>query len=530
MIIVAAAAIILPLILLGGLNLPATRGMSISAVVVIITSYLFWHLSPAVIGASILQSLHKALPILWILFGALLMLNSLRATGAIDRINQGFQALSADMRLQTILVAFLFGGLIEGVSGFGTPAMVTAPLLIALGFSPMAAVILALVADSTPAAFGAVGTPLTVGLSNVTEKASTLNLIGLRVTQLDLFVGALMPAILILILILWFGPKEHRFKQWLSVLPWALVIGFVYSGIALLSAWLIGYEFVSIIAPLGTLIIAIISIRRRWLLPKSVQAQPWQVANFSQQATTTTRTMSLLKAWFPYLLVVVLLLASRVWGSLQRFLTSYVNLSWHHILGFTSINSDWEFLYSPGTVLVLAAVVGLLVQAKSLKPLLPTAKKVVGSMGNTAFALAVTLVMVQVFTNSGLNQANLPSMPMYIAKFVATYLAGIWIFMAPFLGQLGAFVTGSTTVSTLTFGQIQADIAVNAHLNPNVILAAQLIGAAAGNMICVHNIVAVSSVVNLSGQEGAILRKTILPGLTYAALIGIAGLVLINLL
>ncbi|TAS63229.1 L-lactate permease, partial [Lactiplantibacillus plantarum] len=88
------------------------------------------------------------------------------------------------------------------------------------------AVILALVADSTPAAFGAVGTPLTVGLSNVTEKASVLNLIGLRITQLDLFVGALMPAVLILILIMWFGP---RLKSWLSVLPWALVIGFVYS-------------------------------------------------------------------------------------------------------------------------------------------------------------------------------------------------------------------------------------------------------------------------------------------------------------
>lgn len=269
MIFIASAAIILPLILLGGLNLSATRGMTISALVVIITGYFFWQISPTVLTASILQAIHKALPILWILFGALLMLNYLRATGAIDRINQGFQSLSADMRLQTVLVAFLFGGLIEGVSGFGTPAMVTAPLLIALGFSPMAAVILALVADSTPAAFGAVGTPLTVGLSNVTEKASVLNLIGLRITQLDLFVGALMPAVLILILIMWFGPKAHRLKSWLSVLPWALVIGFVYSLLALLSAWLVGYEFVSIIAPLGTLVIAIITIRLHWLLPKS---------------------------------------------------------------------------------------------------------------------------------------------------------------------------------------------------------------------------------------------------------------------
>ncbi|MCT0160897.1 L-lactate permease [Lactiplantibacillus pentosus] len=529
MILVASAAIILPLILLGGLNLSATRGMSLSALVVIVTGYFFWHLSPMVITASILQAIHKALPILWILFGALLMLNCLRATGAIDRINQGFQALSADMRLQTVLVAFLFGGLIEGVSGFGTPAMVTAPLLIALGFSPMAAVILALVADSTPAAFGAVGTPLTVGLSNVTEKTSLLNAIGLRITQLDLFVGALMPAVLILILILWFGPKEHRFKQWLATLPWALVIGFVYSCLALLTVWLIGYEFVSIIAPLGTLVVAIVTIRFRWLLPKTVQTAPWRTDGNAPQPAAKHQ-MSLVTAWFPYLLVVLLLLASRVLTPLKTAMTHYFNLSWTNILGYSQINSDWKLLYSPGTILAIAAIIGLLVQARSLKPLLPTASTVVRSMGNTAIALGVTLIMVQVFTNSGLNQAALPSMPMYIAKFVAKYLAGVWIIMAPFLGQLGAFVTGSTTVSTLTFAQIQADIAANANLSTTVILAAQLVGAAAGNMICVHNIVAVSSVVGLSGQEGAILRKTLLPGLGYALLIGMAGLVLINLL
>jgi len=318
-----------------------------------------------------------------------------------------------------------------------------------------------------------------------------------------------------------------------SVLPWALVIGLVYSSIALVSAWLIGYEFIAILAPLGTLIVAIVSIRYHWLLPASTRETPWQVATVtseSTQAAPVNSQMSLLKAWFPYLLVVILLLASRVWQPLKTALTTTLNLSWSHILGFQSINSDWELLYSPGTILALAAIIGLLVQVKTLRPLAPTAKKVVSSMGGTALALIVTLIMVQVFTNSGLNTAKLPSMPMYIAKFVAKYLAGIWIIIAPFLGELGSFVTGSTTVSTLTFAQIQADIAANARLNEPVVLAAQLIGAAAGNMICVHNIVAVSSVVGLNGQEGAILRQTILPALGYAALIGLSGLVLLTLI
>ncbi|TAS63264.1 L-lactate permease, partial [Lactiplantibacillus plantarum] len=299
--------------------------------------------------------------------------------------------------------------------------------------------------------------------------------------------------------------------------------------LALLSAWLVGYEFVSIIAPLGTLVIVIITIRLHWLLPKSSQLTPWRTNGMAAQ-TPAPSPMNLMTAWFPYLLVVVLLLASRVVTPIKQVLTRYANLSWSHILGYSQINSDWELLYSPGTILAVAAIIGLLVQARSLKPLLPTAHSVIRSMGNTAIALGVTLIMVQVFTNSGLNQANLPSMPMYIAKFIATYLAGVWVIMAPFLGQLGAFVTGSTTVSTLTFAQIQADIAANASLKPTIILAAQLVGAAAGNMVCVHNIVAVSSVVGLSGQEGAILRKTLLPGLGYALLIGVAGWLLLRLL
>lgn len=524
MILIALSAVILPLVLLGILNMPATKGMSISAIIVLIEGYFIWKMPAKVLLASIFQSVHKALPIIWILFGALMMLNMLQHTGAIDRINSGFHSLSADMRLQVILVAFLFGGLIEGVSGFGTPAMVTAPLMIALGFSPMAAVTLALVADSTPASFGAVGTPLTVGLSNVSEKGSFLNAIGQQVTQLDLFSGVFMPLILIFMLTFLFGKNDqNKFKDWLILVPWTLFIGIIYSLSALLVAFTLSYEFVSILAPFITIIIAIISIKFKFLLPKSIFQNPWSTS--TKEIKASKNSMSLLTAWLPYIFVILLLLATRTIMPLKNFLVTNVNLSWKNILGFSQINSDWEFLYSPGTLLTLAVLFGLLIQVKSLKSFLPTAKKVIFSMKSTAIALIVTLIMVQIFTNSELNLAKLPSMPVFIAKVISKYLSSIWIIIAPFLGQLGSFVTGSTTVSTLTFGQIQADIATNAGVQKELVLAAQLIGAAAGNMICVHNIVSVSSVVGLSGQEGNILRKTVLPALTYGLLVGIVGFI-----
>jgi L-lactate permease len=286
MILIALSAVILPLILLGILNMPATKGMSISAAIVLLEGYFFWKMPSKVLLASIFQSIHKALPILWILFGALMMLNILQHTGAIDRINSGFHQISGDMRLQLILVAFLFGGLIEGVSGFGTPAMVTAPLMIALGYSPMAAVTLSLVADSTPASFGAVGTPLTVGLSNVSDKSDFLNTIGQRITQLDLFSGTFMPLLLVFMLIFIFGKNdEHKKKDFLTLVPWTLFIGLVYSLSALVVSFLISYEFVAILAPFFTIIIAIISIKFNFLLPKKLLKEPWTTSKKKSNPT-----------------------------------------------------------------------------------------------------------------------------------------------------------------------------------------------------------------------------------------------------
>ncbi|WP_125590698.1 L-lactate permease [Companilactobacillus jidongensis] len=527
MILVALSAVILPMVLLGVLNLPATKGMSISAIVVMILGATFWKMDTKILVASIFQAIHKSLPIIWILFGALVMLKTLEHTGAITRINIGFEKLSSDMRVQTILIAYLFGGLIEGVSGFGTPAMVTAPLMIALGFSPMASVTLALVADSTPAAFGAVGTPLTVGLSNVNDAPSFLNTVGQSLTRIDLFAGSLMPTILIFLLIFLFSSnKQNRFKNWLEFVPWTLLLGILYSVTALLSAAFVGYEFVSILAPFVTIIIAIVSIRFKLLIPKSSFATPWTMKQKSDTAEETS-DMSLIKAWSPYIIVVVMLLLSRVIEPLKVFLTTFLNLSWKNIFGFKGLNSDWEFLYSPGTLLTIAVILGLLIQVRSIKSFVPTGIKVIKSMKSTAIALIVTLVMVQVFTNSNYNSADLESMPMYIANFISKYFSAGWIFIAPFLGALGSFVTGSTTVSTLTFGQIQSDIASNAHISQQVVLSAQLIGAAAGNMICVHNIVAVSSLVGLNGQEGNILRKTLAPAFLYCLLVGIVGFIFI---
>lgn len=525
--VVALSAVIVPFILLVLLQMPAIKGMSISAAVVIILAVSVWGMNGQVIASSILQGVHKTLTILFILFGALVLLNTLRNTGAVDRINQGFQSISRDMRVQLIFVAFLFGSLIEGAAGFGTPAMVTAPLMLALGFKPLAAVATALIADSTAVAFGAVGTPVLVGLSTLPEAgAEFYQEVGLTVTLIDLFGGTFIPFILMLVLTVFFG-KGNGIKDALAMLPWTLLIGVTYNGSAVAYAYLFGPEFVAILGSLTGLVVAAITATKGWLLPASVWTDAMQ-EDF--EAGEEQSHMGLIKAWFPYIIVVLLLLVTRIVPWVQEFTQTTIDLTWSNILGIEGITSEWELLYSPGAVLTLAALLALPVQRKPCRDFGHAAKQSLSTIKVTAVTLSATLAMVHVFSNSRLNMNDLTSMPEYIAQGMAGAFGTMWIFAAPYLGELGSFITGSATVSTLTFSPVQFNIAQATGSNVNVVLAAQLLGAGAGNMICVHNVVAASAVVGIQGEEGSVIRKTLIPALLYGVLIGIGGFILMGIL
>jgi lactate permease len=525
LLLVALSAIIAPFLFLVLLRMPAAKGMALSSAIVILLAFTTWGMEGQVVLSSVFQGIHKTLTILWILFGALVLLNTLRKTGAVVRINKGFQSISGDMRVQVIIVAFLFGALIEGAAGFGTPAMVTGPLMVALGFQPIAAATIALVANSTSVMFGAVGTPVAVGLSN-TPGADTAFFqdIAVTVTSLDLLAGTFIPFMLMVILTAFFG---NGLKDAWPMLPWTLLIGITYTGSAFLAASLFGHEFVSILASLFTLIVAAFTAKKGILLPKTEWKQALR-KDFTLAAEKSD--MGIVTAWSPYIAVVLLLLLTRIVPSLKEFTTKAIDLSWQNIFGIDGITSRWELLYSPGTILTLAAILAFVFQRKSYQTFVSASKEALSTMKMTAISLIATLAMVQVFVNSGINLSELVSMPQYIAQSFAGSLGSVWIFVAPFLGELGSFITGSATVSTLTFSPIQYNVANAVGLEPNIVLAVQLIGAAAGNMICVHNVVAASAVVGLSGKEGEIIRKTLGPAIVYGLLAGISGFIFLTIL
>ncbi|WP_093073680.1 L-lactate permease [Salisediminibacterium halotolerans] len=525
--ITAFSAIVLPIIFLVFLRFPAKTGMLYSAIIFISLAYFVWGVEGLPLIASIFEGFHQALTILFILLGAIALLNALRETGAVDRINQGFRNISADMRIQVIIIAFLFGGLIEGASGFGTPAAVTGPLMVALGFSPIAAATLALIANSTPVPFAAVGTPLIIGTGNVEGAGPEMfQEIALNITMMDLLVGTLIPTILIVVLTTGFG-KTKGLKPVLAMLPWTLTIGAVYSVSALVYGILFGPEFISILAPLTGLAFATITAKKNILLPKDT----WQEAMKEDfQVKEEKSEMSLFTAWSPYFIVVVLLLFTRIVEPVEQFTQQALDATWTDIFGVEGITSSWEVLYSPGAVLLLAAFISVYIQGKKIKTFGTAIKQSSSTVVGAALALFPTLALVHVFVNSDFNtMSELGTMPEYIAEVMAAGLGSVWLFIAPFLGLLGSFVTGSAVVSTLTFSPIQYNVALEAGFDQNLILAQQLAGAAGGNMICVHNVVAAAAVVGIVGSEGAIIRKTVLPAILYGLLVGVAGL-LVNLI
>lgn len=526
---VAMTAIVIPLVLLAVLRIPAKYGMTISALLVALLAATVWKMESLAIAASSLQGMHRAVTVLWILLGAIFLMNTLKDTGFMERIKLGFYTISSDMRVQSVLIGVFFVSLLEGLAGFGSPVAIAAPLMVSLGFRPMAAVVLSLVGDTIAVTFGAVGTPMLVGLSNVPtyNDAGFLAAIAQQATRIDFLLAFLMPTIMVITLIFGFGEnrKSKNIRAITEVLPWALVTGFTYACLATVLSYVIPPEFIGILAGGVTLVIATIMAHRNILIDKDIN---WRTHHHAPKVNESVRSISLVRAWLPYGFVILLLGVTRLLPDVKAWL-GVVGLDWSNILGYGMITSVWPILLSPGTIFIIAAIGALLMSLKHLTGVYKPIGQTLRMISISALALIPTLMMVQIFINSGINESGLLAMPAYIARSFAEFFGENWLFAAPLLGSLGAFIAGSSTVSTLTMAPIQFDIAIQLGTSTSLVLAQQLSGAAAGNMIAVHNIVAATTVVGLYHQEGHVIRR-ILPVVVVYLVLSIIGALAVSTL
>lgn len=547
----AILPILVVAVLLVGLRWSASRVMPLAYVMAFIIAVWLWGVSFNHALASSIQGLFITFDILYIIFGAILLLNVLKQSGAVGVIRQGFSTISADRRVQVVIIVWLFGSFIEGAAGFGTPAAITAPLLVALGFPAVAAVMLGMMVQSTPVTFGAAGTPVLVGIRGGLENPELtemlaregqsfyqyLMIITSNIAVLHAIAGTIMPLFMCAMMTRFYG-KNKSWKEGLSIFPFALFGGLAFTIPYMLAGLFLGPEFPSLLGSLVGLAIVTGAARRGFLIPK----KPWDFAPRSEwpsnwsgkldmmlEKITPTKPISIARAWFPYLLVALFLVTSRLEQlPVKAFLASFV-IGWSDILG-SGISATTTPFYLPGSILLLVVFITIFIhwmKADAVRAAFSESSKMILGAG---FVLIFTVPMVRIYINSGANDFNLSSMPIAMAEWVAYNVGAIWPLVAPTIGALGAFIAGSNTVSNLMFSLFQFGVAERLAISGAIVVSLQAVGAAAGNMIAIHNVVAASATVGLLGQEGNTLRKTIIPTIYYLLVVGIMGLIMIYVL
>ena len=549
----ASIPILFTIVMMVGLNWPAKRVMPIAWAIALVLAAVVWRVPAQWLAGNTVSGALNALNILIIVFGAILLMNTLKAGGAITSINRTFYGISPDPRIQAIIVAFLFVSFLEGAAGFGTPAALAAPLLVSLGFPPLAAVILALIGDSTAVSFGAVGTPIIGGVARVLDSPDVreslanagstwegfIQATGVWSAIPHVVIGTFLPLAIVMVMCRLFG-KEKSFKGAFEVAPFAIFAGLAFTVPYVLLAIAIGPELPSLLGALIAIAIVVPAARAGFLVPKTTWEFPersqWQKTWLGSVGAEPERSESsgpsAVIAWLPYILVALLLVITRIpqLGVKALITSPAVTISWANILG-TDLGYRLQLLYLPGTVpFVLVALITIPLHNMSAAAVRETWSRSLKQIVPAAIALVFALAMVNMMRFSGNNASGHPDMLRVLSIAAAGAFSSVWVIVAPFVGILGAFMTGSNTVSNILFSAFQYEVAAAAEISRTVIVGLQVIGGAVGNMICVHNVVAACTVVGVLGSEGRIIRTNIVPAAVYAIGVGIVGAVAITAL
>lgn len=348
-------------LLLVVLERSAKFSMLVAYVVTVLTALFIWGTDYAKVLGATVNGVVTAISLLYIVFGAILVLYTLEESGAFRSIRGGFTRISPDRRVQCIIIAWLFGSLIEGASGFGTPAAIAAPLLVAIGFPAMAAVMVTLIIQSTPVSFGAVGTPLIVGVQGGLQREAMtaalqaqgqdwtafFSLIVERVSLGHAICGTLIPVFLVMFMTRFFG-RNKSWAEALPIVPFALFSAFAFTVPYALAGRFLGPEFPSLLGGLLGLTVVSLAARAGFLVPKKswdfAEPKEWPaewMGTFEMKIDQNTRKIPIFVAWLPYLLLALVLVLSRTVAPFKQALLS-VSWSVRDILGEPGISGNFQ--------------------------------------------------------------------------------------------------------------------------------------------------------------------------------------------
>jgi len=455
----------------------------------LIVQIVYWKIFPLYLLNSSIKGFFLAFDIFLIVFGAVFFLEIMKDIKVIENIGLYLESISKDYRIQVILLAWFLINFLEGMSGFGTPGAIVAPILVSIGLSPLTSVIISLLGNSSAGAFGAVGTPIRVGFS------------GLEIANVPWFtvlfnsVGFLIPVFMIYVLA---KSQKQKRGHFFEILPFALWSGFlfVFSSIVVVG---LGQEFVSVVGSLLAIILVIISLKLKVFVPK--------IERKINVYSNVTMSVPLYKVVLPYLTVFVLLIVGK---SILK--TVDINFSWGYKHTFNFFN--------PGIIFLITGIPFALLWGKK-KLLIDSGKKAFLRTVEPFLVILSMATMIQLMVNSGNNSSGMSS----VLSVLTNNLSGATLpFFAPFIGGFGSFITGSITISNVLFGNILAQASVLHNLSVAKILALEISGAAMGNTMAIADIMAAEAVVGLKNRTRSVLREVVGPCLVCLSLLGIVGL------
>jgi lactate permease len=548
--LLAALPIFTILILMVGLRWPATKAMPLAFFVTALLALFVWKTPLTWVLASGLNGVIIGLTIVLIVFGALALLFTLRESGALEVINRGFSYISPDRRIQTIIIAFLFGAFLEASAGFGAPIALVAPLLLSIGFPPMAAVMVSLVANSTPVSFGTVGTPTIIGIGTSLNTPSVLNAIsehGMSFSEMihkigvwtavqHALPGILMPLVIVVLLTRFFGERKS-IREGLEIWPYAIFAGLCFIVPFLIVAILLGPEFPCLIGALLGLFILIPLTKAGFLVPKKVWEFPerknwdknWS-GLISMEMKISDNKISPLKAWLPYLLIGLLLVVARVsFLPVNTWLKSIKLVS--PLLFNTTLKAEFEPFTNAGIMpFLFIALLCIPLYGMNVKKVSIAWRSALKGVKNPLIALLFTVPMVRIMIQSGTNPHGYLSMPVAMAQYVSQLFHGAWPLVDSTVGALGAFIAGSNTVSNMLFSLFQYSIADHLGISHIITVSLQNVGGALGNLINVQKVITGCAAVGLTGLEGLIIKRNLVPLLFFLIITGVIGLILVYVL
>jgi len=512
MALLAALPILAILVLMLGLRWSAVRAGAVGLLLSLLIATGAFGYGTAVLpelgvlgatGGGLLEAAFIAFTILWIVFPALCIHELQQSSGAIERLRDAVGSLSSDPRIAAMMLAWFFALFMEGAAGFGTAAALTAPFLVSMGLGRVEAVTIVLIGHSIGVSFGAVGTPL-IPLVAVTPYGA--NELAASVAFYHAVLGLFMALVT-----MWLTgralPAQRGQRLWL----WALAAGALFLLPYYLIAANLGPELPTLGGSLlgaGAFIALLLAARKPGTtVPKS---------------RPTERGESLWLAAAPYLVLTVLILFTRLLPPVQHTLSALV-LQWQ----FSRFGGQMAGFYHPGTLLLLSFLVGAwcqrgmiqrsaLQRGATLRAIRAAMQRALQRLVPVALALLLMLGLSRIMVHAGMIET--------LAVSAATSAGAAWPVFAPFVGVLGAFVTGSATASNILFAQFQLTSAEQLGLDAPALLGAQGFGAAVGNMVAPHNVIAACATVGLAGKEGDVLRRTVPVMLVYTLLGGLLAL------